>query len=125
MARIDDARAFLNDPTRVRLYSFEERCRAAQDRRQTDAEYKTAGRKGLSGNARLEYREVPPVDVAPELEKLARRYASTDHCGPSHLDAHADDAFRADLLLKQWERNGWKQLDVTVPSHPDTLVGIP
>lgn len=126
MARIDDARAFLNDPSRVRIYSFEERCQAAKKRCQTDAEYKTAGRKGLSGNARLEYREVPPVDVAPELERLARRYATTDYLRtlPSGWE-HADDSFRADLLLKQWERNGWKQLDVTVPGHPDTLVGIP
>ena len=104
MARIDDARAFLNDPSRVRIYSFEERCQAAKERRQTDAEYKTAGRKGLSGNARLEYRETPAQD--PLVERLARLYASSTHCGPSTLDAHADDAFRADLLLAKWKRDG-------------------
>lgn len=107
MARIDDARAFLNDPTRVRIYSFEERCAAAKERRQTDAEWKAAGRKGLSGNARLEYRETPPQDIAPELERLARRYATTDYCRtlPSGWE-HEHDAFRADLLLAKWKREG-------------------
>jgi hypothetical protein len=110
VARIDDARAFLNDPTRVRFYT-EDELEAAHN-----AEEDRLCRIYPSG--RFAHKRKPYV-----RKTEAERAANLER--PSHLDAHADDSFRADLLLKQWERNGWKQLDVTVPSRPDTLVGIP
>jgi len=83
MARKDETLAFLNDPTRVRIYTFEERKARALDRPQTDAEEREALRRwrkqGLIGEAAVQaveqrraYRDVQDRDPT---EELARRPA--------------------------------------------------